>query len=120
MFADVAEELQISNRAGPVGIIDQTGRIVFRIEIEQFLELLFYAGDIRVQSCFVEELALGCFPAGIANRTGGAAGHRNRVISHKLEAPQREQRNEAADMKAVGSRIESGVKSDRPGGEALL
>ncbi len=67
----------------------------------------FHAGDVVVEDFLGEQLSLLRFAAGIADGTRRAASHRNRMMAEQLKAPQRQQRNEIADVQTVRRRDRS-------------
>jgi hypothetical protein len=59
------------------------------------------------------QVALGGLAGGVADHPGGAAGEGDRVVAEELEAAQRQQRDQVADVEGVGRGVEAAVKRNR-------
>jgi hypothetical protein len=57
--------------------------------------------------------ALGAFERRIANQSGRSAHQRNWAVAEELKPPQRQERNEIADMKALGGWIKPAIECAR-------
>jgi hypothetical protein len=119
MLSDIPEKIQECDLARPIGIIEQLGRIGGRFEIQQLAHLLFNRSNVCFEQFPCDELALGGFATGIADQSCGATRKSDGPMPPQLEAPQGKQRNEIADVEAVGGGIEPRVKRDGAGFKAF-
>ena len=123
VLADVTEEVEHSDRGGPVGVVDQGGLQWPGLEVQQALELHLDGRDVVVERVPVEQVALLAATAGVADHPGGTAGQRERSVTGQLQPAQRELPEQVPDVEAVGGRVEADVDADRslgqPGGEGL-
>src|SRR5581483_10462396 len=119
MLADVAQEFEVTDGSGPGGVVEEAGGIDLGVEVQEAAELFLDGGDVGVEDFAGEQLAFGGLAAGIADGTGGAAGNGDGIMAEQLESPEREERNEVADVQAVGGGIESAVDRGRGGNETF-
>ena len=83
------------------------------VDLEELAELHLHAGDVAIENFLREQLALARFAARVADHAGRATGKRNGMMAEQLKASQPKQRDEIADVQAVGGGIEAGVESER-------
>src|SRR5581483_5016878 len=119
MLADVAQEFEVTDGSGPGGVVEEAGGVDLGVEVQEAAELFLDGGDVGVEDFAGEQLAFGGLAAGIADGTGGAAGNGDGIMAEQLESPEREERNEDADVQAVGGGIESAVDRGRGGNETF-
>src|SRR5688500_4082094 len=119
MFSDVAEEIEVAHRRSPVGIVNEASWVGWPVEIEEAAELTLDGDDVVDELLAGEQIALGGFPRGVADHTGGAARERDGVMAGELETPQRELAHEMADVERIAGWIETAVESQRSFAEAL-
>ena len=82
-------------------------------QIDDPAELLLDAGDVVVEDVVVEQVALLRSAARIADHAGRSPGQRDRPVAGVLEAAQRDQPDQVADVEAVGGRVASVVDRHR-------
>ena len=82
------------------------------LEIEEARELRANPGDVRLNLLERQQRALGGLEAWIADQTGAAADHRDRRVTEPLQARQRQNRQQVADVKARRGRVEAGIHGD--------
>ena len=117
VLADVAEEVEQAQVAGPVPVVDQPRRVDDgeRSTIRPIWALM--AATLARQRLVVEQVALLGAPARVADHARGAAGQGDRPVPGVLEAAQHEQADQVADVQAVGGRVAAVVQRDRALGE---
>ena len=109
VFADITQEIDVTDSAQPIVIIDDGRRIRFGVKIQEARQLFADAGKIFFGLLFGEHLALGGLAAGIADQTSAPAHHRNRGMAEALHPRQIHDLQQAAHMQAGGSGIEPDV-----------
>ncbi len=115
--ADVAQQVDRRQPGGPVEVVDHDGCLVPR-EVEVRLDLRPDALDPGRDDVGVVELALRR-RLGVADQAGRAADERQRSVAGELEAPQRQDLHEVADVQRRRGRVEAAVVGDGPGGQVL-
>ena len=85
-----------------------------RVEVDDPAELLLDARHVVVEHVVVEQVALLGATARVADHARGAAGQGDRTVAGILEAAQRDEPDQVADVQAVGRRI-APVVDRRPG-----
>ena len=80
-------------------------------------QLLLDAGHVVVEDVVVEQVALLGATARVADHPGRSTGQRDRPVAGVLEAAQRDQPDQVADVQAVGRRIAPVVDRDRTVGD---
>lgn len=118
VLADLAQEVEVVERHGPVGVVHQFCRIR-AVEVQQLRELGLDRRDVVFELFPGQQVALGRLAGGIADHPGGAAGQRQRLVAGELEAAQHQLAHQMPDVQAVRGRIEAAVERDRPLGEPL-
>ena len=117
MLAHVPKELNGRKRAQPVVVVDKSSLKGPRGEVEEGLHLQTDLLHPCVHEFLVVQSALGCAPTGVAYQTGAAAHERDGPVTRQLEAAQSYERDQAADMEAVGSGIEAAIQGLRALGQ---
>ena len=84
-----------------------------RVEIEELAHLRAACRRRCLQAARRKQIALVALAAGVADHAGGAADDRDRLVAGVLEAAQHQQRQQVADVQAVGRGIEAGVDGAR-------
>jgi len=120
MLSNVAQELEVAHRRGPVGVVDHPRRIGLALEVEPTTQLLLYVGDVSGDGFLGQKLALGVLAAGVADGTGRAAGHGDGMMPEQLEPAQNQEWHQVPDMQTIRRRVESSVDRDRSGFQALV
>lgn len=113
VLADVAQEVDGAQLAGPVEVADETGRVGLGVEVEKSADLAAQAVHPLGDDVAGVERALGVAAARVADEAGGAADEADRVVPGQLEATQREQRHEVADVQGRRGGVETGIDRDR-------
>ena len=108
MLADVAQEIHQVQGHQPIGIV-QHERPVVRRKIEEPAQLHADPGAVLLGLLFCQQGSLGALAAGIADQAGPAAHQHQRPVAMALGVGQRHHGNEAAEVEAVGRRIEADV-----------
>src|SRR5207247_1689067 len=83
-----AKEIQVADLPGPLGIIDQSRGIGFRIEVEEAAQLFLHPGNVGGDCILAQQLALGALSAGIADGPRRPARHGAGMMAGELEAAQ--------------------------------
>ena len=108
VLADIAQEVEESDVAGPVTVVDQ-----HHVVAHHPGDLGLDGGDVGRQGGLVEEIALLGTPAGIADHSRGPTGQSDRYMAGIVEATQHQQSEQIADVEAVSGRIAPEVEGDR-------
>ena len=114
VLADVAQEADHVELREPCVVVGEDRGVRPAVEIEErahlALEPLRPLGDLL----FRIQRALTGLAARVADEAGAPADEHDRPVSGQLQAAQRQQRQEAADVEAVGGRIEADVRRAAP------
>src|SRR4051794_1228186 len=110
MRSDIAQEIEIIEPAQPVGIIDHDsiGRAV--PESEEALEDLSDADQVFHDLLLAEKRARRVAETRITQAACRTAEQSDGFVTGLLEPPQHHDRNEMADMQAVGGEIKAVVR----------
>jgi hypothetical protein len=73
MFSDVAQEIEVADVGGPIGIVDEACGIRGRREIEEARKLVGDTADVVRELLRREEIALCGFAGRVADHAGGTA-----------------------------------------------
>ena len=111
MLADVAQEIQAVHAGEPVGVIGHN-RGVFAFKAQKGLKLAADFFHPSGHGFAAVQAALLRFEAGVADHAGGAADQGDGSVAGKLEAAQRQHRQQMADVQAVGGGVETAVERD--------
>ncbi len=114
MFADIAQEGQHIHIAEPVIVIRGDGGVFTAIEIQERCNLFADFIHPFLHGFFCIQFTLGGLKARVANQTGRAAHQCNWLMPCLLETLQAQQRNQMAQMQAIGGRIEAAIECDWP------
>ena len=110
VLADVAQQLDRGQLADPVEVVlEDRERILVGEQVPELLADLGGPGDDRLG---IVELAFLALAAGIADQAGAAAGEGDRRVAGELEAAQRDDDLQMADVKRARCRVVARVDAD--------
>ena len=112
MLAGIAQEIDQRQRHQPVGVVHHPGRVAFDFEIEEVGQLFLDRLDVGLDLLARQQLALVGLSARVADHAGPAASQGNGMVPKALQARQRNQRDQVADMQAVGGGVEAVIDGD--------
>src|SRR5262245_54636385 len=98
MLSDVSQEIEVTDRGCPIGVVDEPGGIGFGVKVEPPGELRLDARNVRAQQFAREQLAFGGLATGIADGTSRAARDGNRMMPEHLKPAKNQQGHEAANV----------------------
>src|SRR5581483_4369419 len=114
MLAYVAEKGDEIDAAEPVVVVGEDRR-PRALEVDEPRDLPLEARRPLVDHLDGIERALAGLAAGIPDEAGTAADEDDRPVPGELHTPEGQERQQAADVEAVGRRIEPHVDRPRPG-----
>jgi hypothetical protein len=112
VLADVPKEFDVSHAAEPVSVVRQDGAAA-RFEVEEAADLLPDRCDVLGKLLDRKQVPLFALPGRITHHPRRPAGDDDRTMAGLLEATQRHEADEAADVQGGGRRIEAAVQGDR-------
>ena len=120
VLAHVAKEIDQSLLDQPVGVVQDEGAPVLRVEVEQPRHLVALTVDVCSDLLLGEEGALALLTARVADHAGAAAHEDDRLVAAQLEVPQQDERHQVPDLKTGRRGVEAGVHRPRPLGHMAL
>ncbi len=112
MLADITHELDRTEHRQPVRVVDQAGRILRALEIQETRDLLANALDVFFDALRRQQLTLSSLATWIADETSTATDEPDRRMSGTLQMRQHHDDEQRPDMKTGCSGIESDVAGD--------
>ena len=108
VLAHVSNEVQKAHAFEPVVVVHHHCCIA-SFEVKEPLQLSLLTSEVVGNGVDVEQLAFGCFAAGVANHSGGAADQCDRNVPGALPVNQQHDGHQVANVQAVGCRVEADV-----------
>ncbi len=102
-------KFEVAELGHPVVVVDQHGRSSPASKSSNWRICFSIAVNVGSQRLHRQQIALFALAAGIADHPGGSADQGDGPMPGPLESSQCHQRQEVADVQAVGRRIETGV-----------
>ena len=119
VLTNVTKKIEIADAGGPVVVIHHDGGVV-AVEGDESLELAADAFAIRCDQVRCHELALGRTATGVPDHAGRTADQYDRAMAGALEAGEHQRWNQAANVEAIGRRVETDIDRLLGSGEQLI
>src|SRR5438128_12676031 len=114
MLPDVSQDLDVSELAQPIHIVDEQGVLLpAALEVEEAGDLRSDLGEIGTELGLRQQVAFVASPRWVADHPRTPAGDGDRPVTGALEPAQRGKPNEVSDMKGRRAGIDTQIKGGR-------
>ena len=120
MLAHFADKAQKAHVLEPVVVVDELGRVLRVVEIQEPLQLRLDAGLVVAQCILIQQVTLGLLPAGIAHHARGTTDQRDRTMTAALEMHEHHDLHQIPNVQRIRCGIEADIAVPHTGIEMLL